>query len=231
MDTNRKKIIYGCSSLTQTLSFFLRLNQIEVAAFTVEARHLKETEFDGAPVCAFEDLPKQFVPDEFDVIVPLGWSGMNALRTTKYKQAQAMGYKTPGFIDPVSRVLSPYLENSNTVIYSEVAIHPFVTLGENITLCGMAQIGHHSMIGNDVFIAMNVTMGGECQIGNNVVIGLGAILRSGIKVGDGAFIGMGSVVTQDVSPNTVVVGNPAREMDVSPAEAASSKSLKALAVS
>jgi sugar O-acyltransferase (sialic acid O-acetyltransferase NeuD family) len=230
MDTNRKQIVYGCSSLTQTLAYFLRLNEWEVAAFTVDARHLKETTFDGAPVCAFEDLPKKFAPDEFDVIVPLGWSGMNALRTTKYKQAKAMGYKTPGFIAPLSRVLSPYSENTNTVIYGGVFIHPFVTLGDNITLSGMAQIGHHSTIGNDVFIAMGVTMGGECKIGNNVVIGLGAILRSGITVGDGAFIGMGSVVTQDVPPNTVYVGNPAREMEVTPAEAASSKSLKAIPV-
>ena len=231
MDTNRKKIIYGCSSLTQTLSFFLRLNQIEVAAFTVEARHLKETEFDGAPVCAFEDLPNKYAPEEFDVIVPLGWSGMNEMRKTKYKQAQAMGYRTPGFIAPLSKIMSDHPENANSIYFGQIFIHPFVTLGDNILISGGTQIGHHSTIGNDVFIAMDVTMGGSCKIGNNVVIGLGAILRSGITVGDGAFIGMGSVVTQDVPPNTVVVGNPAREMDVSPAEAASSKSLKSVAVS
>ncbi len=231
MDINRKKIVYGCSSLTQTMAYFLRLNHWEVAAFTVDGRHLKASTFDGAPVCSFEDLPQQFAPDEFDVIVPLGWSGMNALRKTKYQQAQAMGYRTPGFTAPLSRVLSPPAENTNSIIYGGVFIHPFVTLGDNVTLCGTTQIGHHSTIGNDVFLAMNVTMGGECKIGNNVVIGLGAILRSGITVGDGAFIGMGSVVTQDVPPDTVMVGNPAHVVDITPAEAASSKSLKALPVS
>ena len=45
---------------------------------------------------------------------------------------------------------------------------------------------------------------------DNVFIGAHAIIMGGIKIGPNAIIAAGSVVVKDVSPNTVVGGNPAR---------------------
>lgn len=47
-------------------------------------------------------------------------------------------------------------------------------------------------------------------IGHDVYIGHGALIMPGITVGDGAVVGAMSVVTKDVSPYTVVAGNPAK---------------------
>lgn len=49
-------------------------------------------------------------------------------------------------------------------------------------------------------------------IGNDVWIGNRAMVLQGVKIGDGVVIGAGSVVTKDVSPYTIVAGNPAREI-------------------
>lgn len=49
-------------------------------------------------------------------------------------------------------------------------------------------------------------------IGSDVWIGFGAILLSGVAVGDSSVIAAGAVVTQDVPPNTIVAGNPARAL-------------------
>jgi len=51
---------------------------------------------------------------------------------------------------------------------------------------------------------------GDVHIENDVWIGYQATILSGVTIGSGAVIGAGSVVTKDVSPYTVVVGNPAR---------------------
>ncbi|MCZ2403448.1 CatB-related O-acetyltransferase, partial [Paenarthrobacter sp. Z7-10] len=48
------------------------------------------------------------------------------------------------------------------------------------------------VIGNDVWIAQNVS------------------INSGVTIGDGAVIASNSVVTKDVAPFTIVGGNPAR---------------------
>jgi maltose O-acetyltransferase len=47
-------------------------------------------------------------------------------------------------------------------------------------------------------------------IGRRVYIGAGAIVLPGVTIGDDAIVGAGSVVTRDVSPATIVAGNPAR---------------------
>jgi chloramphenicol O-acetyltransferase type B len=47
------------------------------------------------------------------------------------------------------------------------------------------------------------------HIGNDVWIGEGVYIKAGITIGHGSVVGMGSVVTKDVSPYSIVVGNPA----------------------
>ncbi|KPZ51746.1 Galactoside O-acetyltransferase [Pseudoalteromonas sp. P1-13-1a] len=49
-------------------------------------------------------------------------------------------------------------------------------------------------------------------IGNNVWIGAGVIVLAGVTIGDNAVVGAGSVVTKNVEANTVVAGNPVREI-------------------
>lgn len=51
---------------------------------------------------------------------------------------------------------------------------------------------------------------GDTLIGNDVWIGHQATIMPGIKIGNGAIIASHAVVTRDVSPYTIVGGNPAR---------------------
>lgn len=53
---------------------------------------------------------------------------------------------------------------------------------------------------------------GDTVVGNDVWIGQNATILPGIKIGDGAIIGANTTVGHDVSPYTIVVGNPAREV-------------------
>lgn len=48
-------------------------------------------------------------------------------------------------------------------------------------------------------------------------IGMGSIILPGVVVGEGAIIGAGSIVTKDVTPWTVVAGNPAKAIRNIPA--------------
>lgn len=49
-------------------------------------------------------------------------------------------------------------------------------------------------------------------IGNDVWIGENATIMGGITIGDGAIIGANALVTADVSPYSIVVGVPAKEL-------------------
>jgi len=50
------------------------------------------------------------------------------------------------------------------------------------------------------------------QIGNNVWIGAKATIVPGVTIGDNAVIGANAVVTEDVPPNVVVAGVPAKRI-------------------
>lgn len=49
-------------------------------------------------------------------------------------------------------------------------------------------------------------------IESNAWIAAGAIVLPGVTIGRGAVVGAGSVVTNDVAPDTLVAGNPARQI-------------------
>lgn len=51
---------------------------------------------------------------------------------------------------------------------------------------------------------------GDTVVGNDVWIGYEAVIMQGVKIGDGAIIAAKSVVVNDISPYTIVGGNPAK---------------------
>lgn len=51
---------------------------------------------------------------------------------------------------------------------------------------------------------------GSIEVFDNVMIGANSTIMYNVKIGPNAIIAAGSVVTKDVSPGTVVGGNPAR---------------------
>lgn len=48
------------------------------------------------------------------------------------------------------------------------------------------------------------------RVGRGASLGAGAVIGPGITIGEYAMVGAGAVVTRDVTPHSLVVGNPAR---------------------
>lgn len=111
-----------------------------------------------------------------------------------------------------------------------------VTIGHKVVVMMGASINIGAEIGDNSMIDMNVVLGGRATVGKNVHVGAGAVLAGvvepasatpviiednvlvganavvveGVRVGHDAVIAAGSVVTEDVEPNTVVGGMPAK---------------------
>jgi acetyltransferase-like isoleucine patch superfamily enzyme len=114
-----------------------------------------------------------------------------------------------------------------------------VSIGTHSVIEHNVQIGNNVRIHSNVFIPEYSVLGDDCWIGPCVVftnaryprslqvkghlrgpyigegakIGAGAVLLPAISVGRNALIGAGAVVTKDVPDGSVVVGNPAREIN------------------
>ena len=96
-----------------------------------------------------------------------------------------------------------------------LTIGSFVSLADEVTfMLG----GNHPYEGVSTFPfrvkyfgeALESTTKGAIVVGDDVWIGMQVLVMSGVTIGQGAVIAAGSVVTKDVAPYAIVGGNPAR---------------------
>lgn len=97
-----------------------------------------------------------------------------------------------------------------------------IASGVNVYNTGRVRIGRHTVISQGAYLcpgSHDITdpkfrmICGDLVIGDQVWIGTEAFVGGlGVHVNEGAVVGARAVVTKDVSPWSVVVGNPAREV-------------------
>lgn len=120
----------------------------------------------------------------------------------------------------------------NSKIGTFVEVQKNASIGRNVKVSSHTFICEGVKIEDDVFIGHNVSFindkyprataedghlqtEADWQVMKTLVkrgasIGTSCTILCGITIGEGAIIGAGSVVTRDVTPYSVVVGNPAR---------------------
>ena len=111
---------------------------------------------------------------------------------------------------------------NNVKIGSLAHVDYDVKIGNNTMIEGLVYIPPLSRIGNNVFIGPSASLTNDpfppsekligVTIKDNVIIGSRAVIKAGVTIGENSVVAMGAVVTKDVSPNTVVIGVPAKEM-------------------
>lgn len=200
-------VIFGSGDIAQLAHYYFSTDSnYEVGAFTVDANYIKESEFCGLPVVAFEDAAKNYPPDSYDFFVALSYSKLNAVRKEKFLAAKEMGYKLVSFISSRATVLNEGRIGENCFIFEDNTIQPFVTIGNNVTLWSGNHIGHHSVIHDHTFIASHVVISGGVEIGEQCFVGVNATLRDHIKIGDRCVVGAGALVLADADPEGVYIG-------------------------
>lgn len=128
------------------------------------------------------------------------------------------------------------LKNIHARIEPGAIIRDQVEIGDNAVIMMGAIINIGAVIGSGTMIDMGATLGGRAIVGNNCHIGAGAVLAGvvepasatpvmieddvliganavvieGVRVGKGSVVAAGAVVVEDVAPNSVVAGTPAR---------------------
>jgi sugar O-acyltransferase (sialic acid O-acetyltransferase NeuD family) len=85
-----------------------------------------------------------------------------------------------------------------------------VTLGRHVHINQNATVGHDSVLGAYTQVNPLAAVSGDCRIGDEVLVGTTATILQGVRVGVGATVGAGACVVNDVPPDTVVKGIPAR---------------------
>lgn len=121
-------------------------------------------------------------------------------------------------IEPGAIIRDKVSIGANAVIMMGAVINIGAEIGENTMIDMNAVVGARGTIGKNVHVGAGSVIAGVLEppsktpviIEDNVMIGANAVILEGVRVGEGAVVAAGAVVTEDVAPNTVVAGMPAR---------------------
>lgn len=97
-----------------------------------------------------------------------------------------------------------------TVVAKGAFISCDVVIGKNVLIQPDVCLSHDVRIGDNSVVSLKSALAGRCHVGKNVFLGMSCSVKEKTAIGDDAIVGMGAVVISDVSPATVVAGNPAR---------------------
>jgi sugar O-acyltransferase (sialic acid O-acetyltransferase NeuD family) len=100
----------------------------------------------------------------------------------------------------------------NVLIMAGVVITSNAVVGDHVCVLPNSVVHHDSTVGDWSLVGAGVTIAGNVSIGRNCYIGSGSTLMNGVSIGEGALVGLAGNVIRDVAPDSVVAGNPAREL-------------------
>ncbi|MCK4708458.1 MAG: acyltransferase [Gammaproteobacteria bacterium] len=82
-----------------------------------------------------------------------------------------------------------------------------ISIGDNCTICPNVRLIAHDA---STFKILGYTKIGKINIMENCFIGDSTIILPNVTIGANSIIGSGSIVTQNVPPNMIAAGNPAK---------------------
>lgn len=190
-----------------------------VAAFTVDQAYISSAQFEGLPLVPFETLAAVYPPEDYRLLIPMGYQRINGVRRERYEIAKGLGYVFVSYVSSRASIWPDLHVGENVLIYEHAIIQPFARIGDNCIIRSGAHISHHCEVESHAFVAAEVAMGGEGYIGEQAFVGVGAVLRDRIHIAERSFIGAGAVVVKDTLADGVYVGNPAQRTNKTAIEA------------
>ena len=211
-----KIVIFGTGAVAfVAYTTFTVDNKLDIYGFTVDNEFLKEDNFLDLPVVDFNDVESIFPPDQYKMIVALGYAKTNRLRAEKYDQAIQKGYELLTVINSTAHTYPDLSIGLNCNIGANVVIHPGVRIGDNVTIRENSFIGHNVEIRNHCFVGAGVVVSGGSVIDEYCLLGVNSTIRDSVRVAKSCVIGAGVTVLRNTNPKEVYIENEAKKFPFS----------------
>jgi sugar O-acyltransferase (sialic acid O-acetyltransferase NeuD family) len=138
--------------------------------------------------------------------------GANAVRARIFVLARTAGARPRSVVHPHGSQARGADWGDGSLLAAGVRLGPDTRIGEGCIVNHNAVVDHDCVVGDFCHIAPGATLAGNVRLGHGVLVGAGANILPGIRIGDGATIGAGAVVLEDVPPQCLYAGVPARKI-------------------
>ena len=124
----------------------------------------------------------------------------------------------PARIEPGAIIREQVEIGKNAVIMMGAILNIGAVVGEGTMIDMGAVLGGRATVGSRCHVGAGAVLAGVVEpasatpviVEDDVLIGANAVVIEGCRIGHGAVVAAGAIVVEDVAPNTVVAGCPAR---------------------
>jgi acetyltransferase-like isoleucine patch superfamily enzyme len=177
----------------------------EICAFTLDGQHIDRATFHDRPVVAFDEIERHYPPDDYRMLILLGYQGMNGLRAAKYDQAKAKGYTLESYVASGIFRVENIIVGENCFILDNQSISLDVKIGNDVVMWSSNHIGDRTVIQDHAWISSHVTVAADVMVGRRTFLGIGATIANGATVARESFVGADVLVTADTEERGVYV--------------------------
>lgn len=171
----------------------------------------QETKLRGARIYKYRDALELRRKEEIECIIA---TGEPFDRQALYEKLLADHIPLTNLIAPSARLSDDITLGKGIIVSPGSVIGYDAVIGNNVFIDGRAFMENGVSIGEHSVVSARIYAGERVTVGKQVFIGAGALLNQGIIVEDNALISIGSVIFRDVEKNTIVMGNPGKEIGI-----------------
>ena len=194
-------LIFGLSDFAELLYESIKINSTKVnqnpIGFVIDDDYYKQKIFCNERVYRYSELEEIFSHSEVELLLTIGYSGMNQYREKIFHRFLQDGWEIASYIDPDSIIRTKSLGRGN-IIFDDVNIGIGCQVGDGNVFYPGAFLAHHCTVGSFNFFCSNVSTGGCVEIGNRCFLGNNSCTKEKIFIGDETLIGAGCYLSQDV---------------------------------
>lgn len=201
-----KIVLFGAGKIADVAYFQLTNDSPhDVVAFAVDGEYIAQKEKWGLPVIAFDDVLNTYPPDDFKMLVAVGYQDLNRFRARKYEEAKAKGYELISYVSSHASNFSNVEIGDNCMVLENAVLQPCSKMGNNVFFWNGNHLGHHARVEDHCYIAGQVVISGAAVIEPYCFLGVNATIGHEVTIGRESFIGAGALVTKNAAPKSVYI--------------------------
>jgi sugar O-acyltransferase (sialic acid O-acetyltransferase NeuD family) len=158
---------------------------------------------------AAEDLDNTYGKDSFSVLIAVGYTRMNCIRSTIHRECKEAGMRIASFISKSANIDSDVI-GEGCIILPNCYVGPGCRIGACTIITSGAILSHDCQVGDYNYISCAAVFGGFSEVTHHCFVGLNSTIRDGIKLAPYTLVGSAANILKSTEEYGIYTGNPAR---------------------